>query len=70
MTTTMHIVDESGHSTLVFEDVVAAEHEFERQREKGFVAFAGDGIDSELIAMRNFVPGFAAIYWLRPLAGG
>jgi hypothetical protein len=70
MHTTMYIIDESGHSTLEFDDVVAAEREFERQREQGFIAFAGDGIDSELVAMRAYVPGFPEIYWVRPLAGG
>ncbi len=70
MTTTMYTVDETGHTTITCEDHETARAEFERQQALGFVAFAGDDIDTELVLMRRFVPGFAAIYWVRPLVGG
>ncbi len=70
MTTTMYTVDETGHTTVVCDDAETAGQEFERQQALGFIAFAGDDIDTELLLMRRYVPGFAAIYWVRPLVGG
>jgi len=70
LVTTMYIVDQTGHTTVTYDDPDAARQEFERQRALGFIAFAGDDIDAELVMMRQFVPGFAAIYWVRPLVGG
>ena len=70
LNTTMYTVDETGHTTVTYDDQEAVRQEFERQQELGFIAFAGDDIDTELVLMRRFVPGFAAIYWVRPLVGG
>lgn len=66
----MYTVDQTGHTTVTYDEPEAAREEFERQQALGFVAFAGDDIDTELVIMRRFVPGFAAIYWVRPLVGG
>lgn len=74
MTTTMFLVNETGHQTLCFDDtdegIQEARAVFQNQREAGHYAFAGDHADGDLLRMDDYVPGFNVVYWVRPLVGG
>lgn len=74
MATTMHVLDESGHTTLTFDDSADGQAQaalaYERHRGEQLVGFAGDGEDTELVRLDEWVPGFEVVYWVPPLVGG
>lgn len=75
MTTTMVLVNEHGHQVLQIpetsEGTARAQQLLDDQRARGCVAFAGDNGAGDLLRLDGpYVPGFARVYLVRPLAGG